>query len=45
MTNNIAPQRNSSPAAIATIIVIVLGVAALGLLSVYTDLLLSLIHI
>jgi uncharacterized membrane protein (UPF0182 family) len=39
MTNNIAPQRNSSPAAIATIIVIVLGVAALGLLSVYTDLL------
>lgn len=39
MTNNIAPKRNTSPAAIATIIVIVLGVAALALLGVYTDLL------
>jgi len=39
MTDNIALKRNSSPAAIATIIVIVLGVAALGLLGVYTDLL------
>ena len=39
MSSNIAPKRNTSPAAIATIIVIILGVAALGLLSVYTDLL------
>ncbi|MEY3677461.1 MAG: hypothetical protein RL351_688 [Actinomycetota bacterium] len=37
--NNLAPKRNSSPAAIATIIVIVLGVAALGALAVYTDIL------
>ena len=39
MSNNIAPKRNASPAAIATLIVVVLGVAALGALSVYTDLL------
>ena len=39
MTNNLAPKRNSSPAAIATVIVVVLGVAALGALAVYTDLL------
>lgn len=39
MTNNLAPKRNSSPAAIATLIVVVLGVAALGVLGVYTDLL------
>ena len=38
-TNNRAPKRNSSPARIATLIVVVLGVAALGLLGVYTDLL------
>ena len=38
-TNNRAPKRNSSPARIATIIVVVLGAAALGLLGVYTDLL------
>jgi uncharacterized membrane protein (UPF0182 family) len=39
MTNTLAPKRNSSPAAIATLIVVVLGVAALGALGVYTDLL------
>ena len=38
-TNNRAPKRNSSPASIATAIVVVLGAAALGLLGVYTDLL------
>ncbi|MEO0060828.1 MAG: hypothetical protein RL343_446 [Actinomycetota bacterium] len=38
-TNNRAPKRNSSPARIATLIVVVLGAAALGLLGVYTDLL------
>ena len=38
-TTNRAPGRNSSPARIATIIVVVLGAAALGLLGVYTDLL------
>ena len=37
--NNQASKRNSSPAAIATIIVVVLGVAALGALGVYTDIL------
>ena len=33
-TNNRAPKRNSSPARIATLIVVVLGAAALGLLAV-----------
>ena len=38
MTNSTtAPRKNSSPAAVATLIVVVIGVAALGLLSVYTD--------
>ena len=37
--NNRAPKRNSSPARIATLIVVVLGAATLGLLGVYTDLL------
>lgn len=39
MTNNIAPKKNASPAAIATLIVVAIGIAVLGLLSVYTDLL------
>lgn len=38
-TTNRVPGRNGSPARIATLIVVVLGVAALGLLGVYTDLL------
>ncbi|MEN9955342.1 MAG: hypothetical protein RLY34_149, partial [Actinomycetota bacterium] len=38
MTNSTsAPRKNSSPAAVATLILVVIGVAALGLLSVYTD--------
>jgi uncharacterized membrane protein (UPF0182 family) len=39
MTNNLAPKRNSSPAAIATGIVVVLGAVAIGLLGLYTDVL------
>lgn len=38
MTNsNTAVRKNSSPAAVATLIIVGLGVAALGLLSFYTD--------
>lgn len=38
MTNSTsAPRKNSSPAAVATLILVVIGVAALGFLSIYTD--------
>lgn len=39
MTNKLIPKRRVSPTAIATVIVVAIGIAILGILAVYTDLL------